>query len=290
MSTTLPERFTLAPACRSQGLVLPPSRLLPRALVCAIALAATAAGLGCGAAAGPGAGGARVSAGATVRPSKPLAAATRKAPVIADAEIDQAYALPEGVNAGPLAPKPGEAPAAKRQAKETAATGISPGAPTDEQIKRELAEMDRVLKGLRKARAGRRARLTPGGRAETPYGAPDLVARIISGGNAIAKFPYVYGGGHASFVDQAYDCSASVSYALAAAGLLDAPIVSGALARWGRPGPGRWVTIYANAGHVFMYVAGLRFDTSGRSGPLGSRWQTAPRSLAGFTVRHPPGL
>jgi hypothetical protein len=265
--------------------VLPPSRHLPRALVCAAALAAAVAGLGCGAAAGPGGGEA-----AHVRaPAQPIVPA-RKAKIVTDAEIDQAYALPEGVQAGPLAPQPGDAPAARRVAKETAATGVSPGAPSDEQIKRELREMDRVLKGLRRSQAGRRAGLSRGGHAETPYGAPDLVARIIAGGNAIAKFPYVYGGGHASFVDQAYDCSASVSYALAAAGLLDAPITSGQLAHWGAPGPGRWVTIYANAGHTFMYVAGLRFDTSGRSGPLGSRWQTAPRSLAGFTVRHPPGL
>jgi len=76
----------------------------------------------------------------------------------------------------------------------------------------------------------------------------------------------------------------------AAAGLLAAPIVSGELARWGDPGPGRYVTIFANEGHTFMYVDGLRYDTSGRSGPFGSRWQTAPRSLAGFVVRHPPGL
>ena len=129
-----------------------------------------------------------------------------------------------------------------------------------------------------------------GGHAQTPIGAPDVIGRIISGGNAIAKFPYIWGGGHGSFVDSGYDCSGSVSYALAAAGLLDSPLVSGQFARWGAPGPGKWVTIYANDGHVFMYVAGLRFDTSGRDGPFGSRWQTAPRSLAGFEVRHPVGL
>jgi hypothetical protein len=284
-----PEHFNVGAPCRSPEEVLPPARHLRPALAWATALAAAAAGVGCGAAAGgPGPGGVRAAAPAV--PAKPPAAAQGKAPLIADAEIDQAYALPDGVKAGPLAPKPGDAPAARRAAKETASTGISPGAPSDEQIRRELREMDRVLKGLRRARAGRRAGLSRNGRAVTPYGAPDLVARVIAGGNAIAEFPYVYGGGHASFVDQAYDCSASVSYALAAAGLLDAPITSGLLAKWGRPGPGRWITIYANAGHVFMYVAGLRFDTSGRSGPLGSRWQTAPRSLAGFTVRHPPGL
>jgi cell wall-associated NlpC family hydrolase len=132
--------------------------------------------------------------------------------------------------------------------------------------------------------------VSTGGHAQTPTGAPDVIARIIAGGNAIAKFPYIWGGGHGSFVDSGYDCSGSVSYALAAAGLLDSPLVSGQFAKWGAPGPGKWVTIYANDGHVFMYVAGLRFDTSGRDGPFGSRWQTAPRSLAGFEVRHPAGL
>jgi hypothetical protein len=81
-----------------------------------------------------------------------------------------------------------------------------------------------------------------------------------------------------------------VSYALAAAGYLKGPMVSGALATWGKPGPGKWVTIYANGGHAFMVVAGLRFDTSGRQ-ITGTRWQSADaRSYAGFSVRHPAGL
>jgi len=155
--------------------------------------------------------------------------------------------------------------------------------------------MEQALKDFKRGARGAgtaavRAAVSDGGHAQTPTGAPDVIARIIAGGNAIAKFPYVWGGGHGSFVDSGYDCSGSVSYALAAAGLLDTPLVSGAFAKWGSPGPGKWVTIYANDGHVFMYVAGLRFDTSGRDGPFGSRWQTAPRSLAGFTVRHPTGL
>jgi hypothetical protein len=269
--------------------VRPPSLPARRAAACAAALL-TAAGvaLGCGAAPGPGPT-AREGAAPTVKPR--VAAPAARPAAGADAEIDQSYALPAGVKAGPLAPQPGDAPAAKRRsAKETATTGVSPGAPPDEQIRRELRQMDRVLRGLRRASAGRRAGLSRRGQAETPYGAPERVARVIAGGNAIASFPYIWGGGHGSFVDQGYDCSGSVSYALAAAGLLGAPLTSGRLARWGAPGPGRWITIYANAGHVFMYVAGLRFDTSGRAGPLGSRWQTAPRSLAGFTVRHPPGL
>jgi cell wall-associated NlpC family hydrolase len=201
-----------------------------------------------------------------------------------DTEAAEAFPLPDGVNGVRSAPSPDAVPAAEKL-KST----ISPGAPSDAQIREELKEMDRVIKGAKHA-ASRRPGLTKGGNVEVPDGVPEAVAAIFSGGNAIARFPYVYGGGHGSFVDTAYDCSASVSYALAAAGLLNAPLTSGQLAKWGAPGPGKWVTIYANAGHTFMYVDGLRFDTSGRAGPFGSRWQRAPRTLAGFTVRHPPGL
>ena len=167
---------------------------------------------------------------------------------------------------------------------------ISPGAPSDAQIKRDLAEMRRAQGGFATAGAGGGSVGDGRGLALAPPNAPDVVRRIMAGGNAIANFPYVFGGGHASFVDSAYDCSGSVSYALAAGGLLSAPETSGALESWGAPGPGKWITVYANAGHTFMYVAGVRFDTSGRAGPFGSRWQRAPRSTAGFTVRHWPGL
>jgi cell wall-associated NlpC family hydrolase len=205
-----------------------------------------------------------------------------------DSEAAAGFPLPKGVNGTREAPSPSAAPAApKRTVAAAHASGISPGAPSDAQIRQELHEMDRVLKAHKVA--ARKPAISKAGRVEVPSGVPGLVARVFAGGNAIAKFPYVYGGGHASFVDTAYDCSASVSYALAAAGLLDAPLTSGQLARWGAPGPGRWITIFANAGHTFMYVDGLRFDTSGRAGTFGTRWQTAPRSLAGFTVRHPPG-
>jgi hypothetical protein len=113
---------------------------------------------------------------------------------------------------------------------------------------------------------------------------------VIAGANAIAKFPYVWGGGHGSFEDSGYDCSGSVSYALAAGGLLDRPMASGGFMKWGEPGPGKWITIYSNPGHMFMVVAGIRYDTSGRSGKHGSRWQADNRSTGGFTVTHPPGM
>jgi cell wall-associated NlpC family hydrolase len=128
-----------------------------------------------------------------------------------------------------------------------------------------------------------------GGSVQAPTGAPVAVARAIAAGDAIATLPYVWGGGHASFQDTGYDCSGSVSYALAAAGLLQAPLVSGQFESWGQPGPGRWITIYANGGHVFMTIAGWRFDTVALA-ETGTRWSRAPASSAGFVIRHPPGL
>jgi cell wall-associated NlpC family hydrolase len=129
----------------------------------------------------------------------------------------------------------------------------------------------------------------PDGSAIAPDDAPDIVKRVILAGNAIAKFPYKWGGGHGAWRDNGYDCSGSVSFALAAAGLLDRPLTSGLFTRYGAAGPGDWITIYANDGHVFMIVAGLRFDTSGQ-GRAGTRWQEAPRTVAGFAVRHIDGL
>ena len=163
------------------------------------------------------------------------------------------------------------------------------GAPTDAEVQRELEQAFGTKAGQAVDAAGLSA-----GLATIPPAAPSRVADIIHAANSVARKPYVYGGGHGrladeTFVDTAYDCSGSVSFALAAAGLIDSPMDSSALARFGEHGPGRWVTIYANAGHAFMTVAGLRFDTSGRDAG-GSRWQTRSRTVTGFTVRHPPGL
>ena len=108
-------------------------------------------------------------------------------------------------------------------------------------------------------------------------------------GNEIATKPYRYGGGHGRWRDSGYDCSGSVSFALHGAGLLDTPLDSTGFMSWGVPGKGQWVTNYANSGHSYMIVAGLRFDTSGRAED-GSRWHTDMRSARGYTVRHPAGL
>jgi hypothetical protein len=127
------------------------------------------------------------------------------------------------------------------------------------------------------------------GIALPPIEAPQEVRDIVEAGNQIARTPYLWGGGHGKWLDHGYDCSGSVSFALANAGLLGGPQTSGALMGWGKPGKGKWITIYANAGHVFMVVAGVRFDTSGNR-KTGSRWQADMRSTAGFAARHPPGL
>ena len=133
------------------------------------------------------------------------------------------------------------------------------------------------------------AEVLKNGIALPPIEAPDEVRQIIQAGNQIARTPYLWGGGHGKWLDKGYDCSGSVSFALASAGLLGGPLDSGRLMGWGKPGKGRWVTIYTNPGHVFMVVAGVRFDTSGNR-VTGSRWQATMRGVGGFVARHPPGL
>lgn len=196
---------------------------------------------------------------------------------------------PEAAQSFPQAPGSPRHAVALAPSRAASTTAVSPGAPSDAQIKAEVRQMERIKRA--EQRAGRPGTLDPvTGTVTPPAGAPAVLRAIINGANAIADFPYRFGGGHASFVDDAYDCSASLSYALAAGGLVNAPLTSGELAQWGAPGPGRYLTVFANAGHTFMYVAGLRYDTSGRDGPFGSRWQTRSRSVAGFVVRHWPGL
>jgi peptidoglycan hydrolase CwlO-like protein len=128
-----------------------------------------------------------------------------------------------------------------------------------------------------------------GGMVQPPPGAPAAVAQVIAAGNAIATLPYIWGGGHGSFHASGYDCSGSVSYALAAAGLLSSPLDSTGFESWGAPGPGRWITVYANADHAWMQVAGWRFDTVALASG-GTRWSQGGGEFSGFVVRHPPGL
>jgi cell wall-associated NlpC family hydrolase len=137
--------------------------------------------------------------------------------------------------------------------------------------------------------AGEDAYVDANGLAVAPASAPPEVQAIIEAGNEIATKPYRYGGGHGRWRDSGYDCSGSVSYALHGAGLLDTPLDSTGFMSWGERGAGDWVTIYANAGHAYMTVAGLRFDTS-TSKRSGNRWSETTRSARGYRVRHPEGL
>jgi cell wall-associated NlpC family hydrolase len=172
----------------------------------------------------------------------------------------------------------------------------SPGAPSDAEVRTELRQARASLASFKKhlnttafLPTGPRARVLRDGTAMAPDNAPDVVKRVIMAANEIAKFPYKWGGGHGAWRDNGYDCSGSVSFALAGAGLLGRPLTSGLFMNYGAPGQGHWITIFASPGHIFMYVAGLRFDTSGQ-GRAGTRWQTDERPTAGFAVRHIPGL
>jgi hypothetical protein len=159
---------------------------------------------------------------------------------------------------------------------ETTTTAPVPGAPVGEAPPADLAT------------------ILPGGLAAIPASAPYPVARAIQAANRIRTRPYIWGGGHRRWKSRGYDCSGAVSYVLHAAGVLNSPLVSGQLARWGMPGPGSWITIYANRSHVYMTVAGLRFDTSPRGEWIdqgrGPRWRYTLRMPTGFAIRHYPGL
>ena len=142
------------------------------------------------------------------------------------------------------------------------------------------------------AAAARQAMAAPGATSEAPPpsggGGGDAVAKVVAAANDIATAPYVWGGGHGG-ASGGYDCSGSLSYALAAAGLVSTPLDSTGFMSWGEAGPGSRITVYANAGHAFMVVDGRRFDTTALSGG-GTRWTSAARGTAGFVARHPPGL
>jgi cell wall-associated NlpC family hydrolase len=174
---------------------------------------------------------------------------------------------------------------------------IAAGAPSDAEVRHELAQMQAVERAAKQT--PKAPQLTPvnggnsiggNGAIPIPTNVPEVIQRVVAGANAIADFPYVFGGGHASFVDNAYDCSGSVSYALAAGGLLSAPETSAELESWGAPGPGRYITVYAAAGHTYMYVDGIMYNTAGRSGVFASRWQVGSVDNSGFVARHWPGL
>jgi hypothetical protein len=168
-----------------------------------------------------------------------------------------------------------------------AATGGGARDQSDAEIQRELSQFRNYLATIPPT-TGKRAAVLSNGEAAAPFDAPQTVIDVVQAANEIARTPYRWGGGHSAWRDKGYDCSGSVSFALAAAGLLGSPLDSTAFMRYGAAGPGRWITIYANQTHAFMTIAGLRFDTGGLVS--GTRWQASMRSTSGFVVRHPPGL
>jgi hypothetical protein len=129
------------------------------------------------------------------------------------------------------------------------------------------------------------------GRAIPPVNAPPAVKQVIAAANKIRTKPYIYGGGHARFWDAGYDCSGSVSFALHGGGFLSSPLPSGPMESWGSAGKGRWITVYANAGHAYAVIAGLRWDTAGTVNGTGPRWHKSTRAAASgpFRARHPAG-
>jgi peptidoglycan hydrolase-like protein with peptidoglycan-binding domain len=144
-----------------------------------------------------------------------------------------------------------------------------------------------------------KVRINRDGTATAPPGAPEVVVEVIAAANQIIDKPYKYAGGHQTWNDSGYDCSGSVSFALHGGNLLASPEDSVQMETYGDPGPGRWISIYADAGHAFLVVGGRAFDTANYGGPniptgTGPRWRTDPLgNLAdggGYVVRHPPGF
>jgi hypothetical protein len=134
-----------------------------------------------------------------------------------------------------------------------------------------------------------KARLLPTGQLVPPASAPPKVKAVIAAANKIRTKPYIFGGGHARWWDKGYDCSGSVSYALHGGDFLESPLPSGSLEKWGMAGEGRWISVYANAGHAYAVIAGFRWDTSGDASGTGPRWHEDLRDNLGYIVRHPPG-
>jgi len=141
------------------------------------------------------------------------------------------------------------------------------------------------------AAPGPKATLGADGKAIAPAGAPPEVVAVIAAANEIVGKPYRYGGGHGDWDDSGYDCSGSESYALHGAGLVTRPHNSTEYESWGEPGQGTWITSYANSGHSYLVVAGLRFDTGWNdSSSSGPKWSTQMRPGDGYVARHPAGL
>lgn len=239
------------------------------------------------------AGGANGKATASVAHTTGATAPAGAAPTVGSRGTFREVADPTEASAHPVV---GAVHHAAAKTPEKAGAEVAVGALSDAEVKRELAQMHAVQRSARQSQQHRLVPVAGGqsiggdGTLPIPTNVPEVIQKVVAGANEIADFPYVFGGGHASFVDNAYDCSGSVSYALAAGGLLSAPETSGELESWGVPGPGRYITVYASAGHTYMYVDGILYDTAGRSGTFASRWLVGGTDNTGYVVRHYPGL
>ena len=182
-------------------------------------------------------------------------------------------------------PAPGEATAASNPTGGIPAAGSAPTGSLTESTTGPTARPDLLVPGVLAHYVD--------GFAAAPMSAPAAVQAIVWAGNQLIGLPYIYGGGHASFVSPGYDCSGTVSFALHGGNLLQTPEDSSEFEAWGARGVGSWVTIFANAGHAYVTVAGLRLDTSAADDPTneqGPRWRPLRPGNAGFVVRHPVGL
>jgi cell wall-associated NlpC family hydrolase len=194
-----------------------------------------------------------------------------------------------GLHAHPqtIDPVAGAASSAPTDPNQPASVSVDSGAQLAQPVSDAVIRQELAQSGL--TANSETAQLTPDGLAIAPANAPPQVQAVIAAGNEIARLPYRFGGGHGTFVDTAYDCSGSLSFAFAAAGILNRTMTSGELMNWGLPGRGKWITVFANGGHTFAYVAGLRFDTVARA-ETGSRWSNRSATERDqFAVRHPPG-
>jgi hypothetical protein len=203
--------------------------------------------------------------------------------------------LPAHSHPQAVQPVAGAAPASGDAPASPAGVSVGPPAgggplPQPRSLSQVRAELGAELRASGLSAKNNQATLTPDGLAIPPIGAPAVVQQMINAGNQIAHLPYRFGGGHATYQDNAYDCSGSLSFVFIESGLLNTTVDSTELMTMGQPGPGKWVTIFANPGHTFMYVAGLRFDTVALA-QTGSRWSgQSGGEPSSFTVRHPPGL
>jgi hypothetical protein len=212
---------------------------------------------------------------AVLLPAEGHAQASYAASYYAAQRAESALAVPAYPTAGIWPQEPAEAPSYQQKM-----AAYRPPSPAQT-----------ALSAIPVARPGSLVMLRFDGEYATPSVAlPIQVQYAVNAANYLQHKPYVLGGGHRSIEDSAYDCSSAVSYALIKGGMLRGPLTSTNFAKFGAPGPGRFITIWVKPGHVFMTVCGLRLDTTGGAPREGPRWRMETRSFAGFTPRHPVGL